>query len=385
WPEGSARPRGATQPLPLKRAIVSTPAGLAARRIPAPLAITSLPITEIGRDRFPVIIRESSHELPKYFQDFEENNVPSPGPRMVEQAAASESVINPVMRTLDAGGLPQGVPNPELYPSAGPSYWNNLMFRSPLTFARWYRDNSAQGFLIKGINQTYGPIGFSPPGYSTKYHFGLYSGANGFYPHRDDVNEMGKFTTELHCRLNYTPDTKLYLGSNDDCWVYVNGKLVDDLDFGGIPGLELSTYQGEIVFSSIRTALSASDNSLSGETGSCRLDIFHADRFSQISDESRPRSQLRFISTDGPPPTTNSLLPIYCYQVVAESATAQPIAYSFAMPAPVGMSIDPRTGKILWDLYGVPAVSPGVYPVSVQVADPLGNTDTQSFNITVID
>ena len=29
------------------------------------------------------------------------------------------------------------------------------MFRSPLTFARWYRDNSAQGFVMQGIS---GPI-----------------------------------------------------------------------------------------------------------------------------------------------------------------------------------------------------------------------------------
>ena len=382
WPEGLARPSGATQPLPLKRAIVSTPAGPAARRIPAPLAITSLPVTEIGRDRFPVIIRESSHELPKYFQDFVEDYIPSPGPRMVEQAAASESVINPVMRTLDADGLPQGVPNPDLYPSAGPSYQNHLMFRSPLTFARWYRDNSAHGFVLQGINQAYAPTGFSPPGYSTKYHYGLYSGAEGFYPHRDDVNERGKFTTELHCRLNYTPDTKLYLGSNDDCWVFVDSgladqraKLVNELDLGGIPPIEsdTSTYQQEVTFSDIRQQFA-----LGAETGTCRLDVFHADRFSNISDPSYPRSQLRLLSTTG-------LLPVYCYQVVAESSTSQLLTYSLILPTPGGMTISPTTGKILWDLYATPAVPPGTYPVTVQVTDPLGNSDTQTFNLSVLD
>ena len=238
WPESSARPRGATQPLPLKRAVVSTPGGPVERRIPAKLAITSRPVTVIGRDRFPVVVRESSHQLPHAFQDFQENYIPSPGPRIVEQATESEYVTNPVMRTLDADGLPQGFANPELYPSAGPLYWNRLMFRSPLTFARWYRDNSAQGFVMQGIS---GP--FIPPDQEIVYSSGLYSGAEGFYPHRDDVNERGKFTTELHCRLNYTPDTKLFLESNDDCWVYVNGRLVDDLDLGGIPALDRNGYQ----------------------------------------------------------------------------------------------------------------------------------------------
>ena len=380
WPEGSDRPRGATQPFPLKRAVVSTPGGPVARRIAAPLAITSTPITEIGRDRFPVVIRDcadtpSSH----YFQDFFGNYIPSPGPRIVEQAAASEYVTNPVMRTLDSDGLPQGVPNPELYPSTGPSYWNKLMFRSPLTFARWYRDNSAQGFVIQGINQAYAPNGFSPPGYSTKYHYGLYSGAEGFYPHRDDVNEMGKFTTELHLRLNYTPDTKLYLGSNDDCWVYVNGKLVEDFDRGGIPE---QLYDAQINFSTITSLSMQSSERPDGLTlpsGSCRLDIFHADRYSQISsDSTAPRSQVRLMSTSG-------LLPIYCYQVVAESATTSLLTYSFTASVPNGMTIDSKTGKVIWDLYSAPAASPGTYPVTVQVTDSVGNSDTQSFSVTVID
>ncbi len=370
WPSNAVRPTGATHPLPFRRAQVSTPAGPVARRLPASLAITSLPVTVIGRDRFPVVLRDCpSHSQVivacRYFPDFNEQFITAPGRRIVEQVAESEDLINPVVRSLDADGLPQALAAPDIYPSATLS-----MFRSPLTFARWYRDKSAQGYVMQGIS---GP--FTPPDQEIVYSSGLYSGADGFYPHRDDVNEMGKFTTELHCRMNYTPDTKLYLGSNDDCWVYVNGKLVNDLDLGGIPPTEsnTSTYQREVTFSNIRSQLE-----LAEETGACRLDVFHADRFSQISDVSRPRSQLRVLSTTG-------LLPIYFYQVVAECSTSQPLTYSLSAPTLAGMTISSTTGKILWDLYATPAVAPGTYPVTVQVTDPLGNSDTQTFNLTVLD
>ncbi len=383
WPEGSPRPRGATQPLPLKRAVVSTPGGPVERRMPAPLAITSRPITEIGRDRFPVVIRDNSSKLPHFFQDFQPNYIPAPGPRIVQQAAASEYVTNPVLRVLDVDGLPQGVDNPNLYPSAGPSESNRLMFRSPLTFARWYRDNSAQGYVVQGVIGAY-PNGLKPPGDPTTYPYGLYSGATGFYPHRDDVAEPGKFTTELHCRLNYDANTRLYLASNDDCWVFVDTgapekryKLVDDLDLGGIPP---EIYTQSILFPDIRSSLG-----LTAVSGSCRLEVFHADRSSNFSDSAAPLAQLRLLST-------SPLVPIYCYQVVAESANSGPLNYAFAIDsgtgavlAPAGMTIEPLTGKIVWDLYASPAVNPGSYPVTVKVSDSAGHIDHQSFNITVLD
>ncbi len=382
WPEGLPRPRGATQPLPLKRALVATAGGSVERRIPAPLAITSRPVTEIGRDRFPVVVRDCSQEIPRTFLDFQENYIPSPGPRIVEQAAADETVINPVLWTLDADGLPQGVPNPELYPSAGPSYWNKLMFRSPLTFARWYRDNSAQGYAVSGILAAY-PNGFKPPGFSTTYYYGLYSSdAAGFYPHRDDVAEPGKFTTELHGRLTYDANTRLFLASNDDCWVFINGKLVDDLDLGGIPPLDEVGYQKSVLFSAIRSQLG-----LTAASGTCRLDVFHADRYSDYGPDnpSGKPAQLRILST-------SPLVPIYYYQVVAESATASALNYVFATDAgsgaslaPIGMTIEPLTGKIIWDLYATPVASPGTYPVTVKVSDSTGHTDYQSFNLTVLD
>lgn len=375
---GAPRPRGATRPLPFKRALLD---GTTPRRIPAPLAITSLPVTQIGRDRFPVIIREASHQLPHFFQDFQENYVPEPGPRMVEQAAASEDIINPVMRTLDTDGLPHALADPSLYPSSGGGS-SRRMLRSPLTFARWYRDNSARGYVMQGIHDAYAPNGFSPPGYFTKYHYGFYSGADGFYPHRDEVRDISKFTTEMHCRLEYTPDTQLFIETNDDCWVFVNGKLVSELDLGGIPDVAAppGSYQQTVSFAAIREQLG-----LIGESGTCHLAVFHADRFTAYPAYpiSLPYAQLRILST-------TALRPIYCYQVVAESATQQPLIYSFAMDevtqtpiAPDGMLIEPNTGKIMWDIYSGTSIPAGAYPVVVKVSDPLGNTDTQSFDIIV--
>ncbi len=382
WPTGAPQPQGVTQPLPLNRAVVSTSGGSVARRIPVPLAITSLPVTQIGRDRFPLVIRDCSHEFPHYFEDFNANYLPSPGPRIVERMVTDETIVNPVHRQLDADGLPQAVDDPDLYPSSGSSGYSSLMFRNPLSFSRWYRDNAAQGYSLPGILAAY-PSGLKPPGLPTTYFYGLYSSdAAGFYPHRDDVAEVGKFTTELHGRLTYDANTRLFLASNDDCWVVINGKLVDALDLGGIPPLDEVGYQTSVLFSAIRSQLG-----LDSASGTCRIDVFHADRYSDFGpgNPSAKPAQLRLIST-------SALVPIYCYQVVAESATAVPLNYAFATDpgtgavlAPVGMTIEPLNGKIIWDLYATPAASPGTYPVTVKVSDSAGHTDYQSFTLTVLD
>ncbi len=366
WPADAPRPRGDTEPMPLRRALLD---GSTPRRIPAPLAITSLPVTEIGPDHFPFTLREASNYLYHSDVDFFEDHTVEPGDRMVRR----DWLPNPIHRELDADGLPQGVATPEYYDTGG-----DQLIRSPLTFARWYRDKSARSFVLPGISA---PV--TPPDQEFTFGYGFYnSTAEGFYPHRNEVNERDKFTTEVHCRLDYTPDTQLFIESNDDCWVFINGKLVDALDLGGIPPTDEIGYTSKIAPSSILNELNITETS-----GSCRLDIFHADRLGNVtySPGNYPSAQLRLLST-------TALKPIYCYQVIAESSTQQPITYAFGKDpvtqlslAPAGMTIDPTSGKIIWDLYASTPPSAGTYPVVVKISDPLGNTDTQAFDLIVHD
>jgi hypothetical protein len=66
------------------------------------------------------------------------------------------------------------------------------------------------------------------------------------------------------------------------------------------------------------------------------------------------------------------------YAFATDATTGLPLA-------PAGMTIHPDTGKILWDLYQTPPAAPVAYPVTVRVSDSAGNSDTQSFTITVLD
>lgn len=362
---GATRPNGATVPMPYRRITVhseSNPTVNEVRRVPAPLAITSLPLTQISRSTFPVIIRDVPHNrFPTTFPDAQ--NWPFPG---TPGAGA-------VKTELDADGLPEAVDDPTKYTNPA---WD--MFRSPATFRTWYRGNDAVTYSVPGISP-----GFHPAGTNVVYNYGIYGdgtygdGVTGdaFYPHTNDVDNRKNFTSELHMMLDYTPETKLYLAADDDCWVFINGKLLNDLDRGGV-GLGLSPKI--INFSDLSPEVKV-NLGIANTIGTCSIDIFHADRLSSTA-------QLRFLSN-------TSLRPLYTYQVIAELAAERQIHFEFGTDpvnntpiAPPGMEINVNTGKITWDLYNpssIPA-SIGPHQVKIRAYDNAGNADEQIFNVNVL-
>jgi fibro-slime domain-containing protein len=341
-------PTGATVAMPYRRVNVAlSGGGTEIRRIPDPLAITSLPLTHISPTSFPVVIRDvDSSWFPSFYPDF--SNMPRLGlllPGSVKSA-------------LDADGLPEATRNPS-------TPWNqddrSDTFNSPATCRQWFRYPNPVTYVVPGV-----PASFKPPGLNTIYPFGHFS--NGFYPHTNDASDPRFFTSEMHMTLNYTSNTKLYFASDDDCWVFINGVLVEELDLGGPHKVLDDTRM--LSFSVIQQRLG-----LNSPEGACRIDIFHADRYFAPP-------ELRFLSTD-------LMRPIYTYQVIADSMNTAPLTFSLPV-APYGMSISPITGKISWELYGLkdgnglPVIIPtGNHPVTIRVNDNLGHIDEQTFNIIV--
>ena len=256
-------PTGATVAMPFRRVNVALPGGgTEIRRIPAPLAITSLPLTSISPTSFPVVIRDvDSSWFPSFYPDF--NNMPWPGTLL-------PSSVKP---TLDADGLPEAARNPSIPWNEGTK---SDTFNSPATCRQWFRYPNPVTYVVPGV-----PANFTPPGLNTIYAYGHFS--NSFYPHTNDVNDPRFFTSEMHMTLDYTPNTKLYFASDDDCWVFINGKLVEELDLGGPHPVSLETRT--VSFTSLKSRLGLTDT-----TGTCRVDLFHADRYSNPA-------EIRFVST----------------------------------------------------------------------------------------
>jgi hypothetical protein len=67
----------------------------------------------------------------------------------------------------------------------------------------------------------------------------------------------------------------------------------------------------------------------------------------------------------------------YIYPVEATDADGDTLRYALSS-APAGMTIDPVTGHIAWW-----PQQPGTYTVTVQVSDPHGAADTQTYTVTV--
>jgi len=149
-PSGSSLPIGATVPMPYRRVVVALRGGGSeVRRIPAPLAITSLPLTQISPTTFPVVVRDVDAGNGAYYLDF--YNMPYPGTLLPGS----------VKPDLDLDGLPEAIRNPS-------TPWNPGTradtFNSPATCRQWFRYPDAVTYGVTGISGN-----FQAPSSSTTY------------------------------------------------------------------------------------------------------------------------------------------------------------------------------------------------------------------------
>lgn len=114
---------------------------------------------------------------------------------------------------------------------------------------------------------------------------------------------------------------------------------------------------------------------LEAQTGTCRVDIFYAER-------QMPNDALGFQSK-------GSMHPIYIYQVITDADLPTPVTFTL-IQVPNGMTIDSHSGRILWDYWGINHdgnssndVASGSYTVTVSVSDLRGYTATQTFTLTL--
>ena len=367
--------------MPLARAVVNGDTHLT----PAKLAITSLPVTEVGGGKFPCILR-----------DFPYDNGSRAFPDFGTGGGFREGMLKP---QLDGNPL-LGLPIFALAPAAGQS------IISPSTFNHWYRHTDASGFNLEKIT----PDGSHepPPEEYEEFTHGI-SKAD-FFPHRNDVGgqqgtvngESAKklehgFTVEAHFRLNYDLSTKFFIQSDDDLWVFVNGRLA--VDSGGEHlyadfSVRNDAYHQrhpedpryQYTLTRIKEDVDIRDGSspsfLPSPAGSCIIDLFYAERETS-------GATLLFLSN-------SELLPVYVYQVIAEANWPEKLVYELiptsingqpAVPIPLGMSITPA-GKIIWDFHALNEdqdtgndITGGIYMVTVRATDTRGLTATQTFAI----
>ncbi len=312
----------------------------------APLAITSLPLTEARPDRYPAVLRDFPYASGQYatFPEFGWDLTPSK---------------NTIHAEL-AGGPLYGLPVPD------PSTLNE---NSGYSLVPWFTYPDAFAFSIEKKEAEEWEYPELWHGIRKETHF---------FPHQNDVGSLwGEpknrqcFTLELHFRLDYDlADTALDISSDDACWIFIDGRKVVDRSAGWAEWHSLS---------SLRQMVKNRDGQqtpfLETATGSCIVDLFFAERFYEDS-------YLTFLANA-------PVKPIYVYQVVVDCDWRTPLTYSLTQHPP-GMQIDPHSGKIFWDYYGLNAdadpandVAAGAHPVTVHVSDARGHSDTQSFTLNL--
>jgi len=298
-------------------------------RVAAYLAITGLPLVAITPYSFPAIIRDFPYN--KGYPDFGTDK-------------KGGSWIGLVQSNLGSDGLPVST-------LAGED--GSRIIYSAASFDRWYRKPDS---LSVNMGQQ--------PGKSIDTNFPYGFNSSDYYPMtaitRDFDGYLNNFcyTTEMRGKLTYDisensqSPTWIRVESDDDLWIFINGKLV--IDRAGIDS------------TSADYLLRGLAHGLTTDSGVCEIQIFHAERLVQ-------NAKLRVT-------TSTPLTPVYAYQFLTDNRFDSPLHYSLSSMPLAGMTLEANTGKLFWDYAGFPF---GTYTVTVNVSDSKNNKSAQTLSIVL--
>jgi hypothetical protein len=71
---------------------------------------------------------------------------------------------------------------------------------------------------------------------------------------------------------------------------------------------------------------------------------------------------------------------VFTYTVVADDADRDELIFSLSSSFPEGMTIDPATGVINWE---IPKDFTGIYPIEIIVSDGYGGRCSQSSSLSI--
>jgi fibro-slime domain-containing protein len=208
------------------------------------------------------------------YRDFTEDH-----PDFEAAFAGDEVRLTLVEPQLDAEGKPVfrdsiGCPWSQDDPRQCNPDWKptEKVIESKASFDQWYH-------TVSGVNQEFQkeialietPVGSGNYVYETGEFFPLGPDEGFGKTPRNGQNRNYLFTTEIHLMFTYVAGQTFGFRGDDDLWIFINDKLALDL------GSMHNPAEGEIDFDARAAELGISPNR------AYRMDVFHAERHTQVS------------------------------------------------------------------------------------------------------